>query len=355
MGSGLTANPGPDSRNLTARGKVSVSFRTLLQRPELTAIVATIAVFLLFSVTVGRAGFLSLAMTRNYLEVAAEIGIIAGPITLLLVAGEFDLSVGSMVAAAEIIISYTVVFLDWPLWAALVFALGLTGLIGAISGFLVVKTQLPSFIITLAGLFVIRGATQAATRALTGSSTIGRIHEALRGDLLVPIFDSSIAGLSVSLFWWIGITLLMAWILDGTRFGNWIYATGGNLDAARKTGVPTNRVKIALYMATAMSATIVAALAILTINQGNSYSATGREFEVVTAAVIGGALLSGGYGSPIGTAFGAVLFGMVDQGFFFTSIPDQWYQVFLGFMLLISVLVNKKTRELVMRPKRLVR
>jgi simple sugar transport system permease protein len=355
MGSGFKTDLTPDFRNLKARGSLSAGFRSLFQRPELTAVVATIAVFLLFSITVGRVGFLSLAMTRNYLEVAAEIGIIAGPITLLLVAGEFDLSVGSMAAAAEIILSYTIVYLHWPLWAALAFALALTGLIGAVNGFLVVKTKLPSFIITLASLFIIRGATQAITRALTGSSTIGRIHEALSGDPLVLWFDASIAGLSVSLFWWIGVTFLMAWILDNTRFGNWIYATGGSLDAAQKTGVPTSRVKIVLYMATAMSTTIVAALAVLTINQGNSYSATGREFEVVTAAVIGGALLSGGYGSPIGTAFGAVLFGMVDQGFFFTSIPDQWYQVFLGLMLLISVIINKKTRELVMRPKRLAR
>jgi simple sugar transport system permease protein len=111
-----------------------------------------------------------------------------------------------------------------------------------------------------------------------------------------------------------------------------------------------SRVKIFLYIAVACSTVIVGMLDIFAINQGNSNAAVGREFEVVVAAVIGGALLTGGYGSPIGTFFGALLFGMVNQGFFFTEIPDQWFQTFVGVMLLLAVVINNYVRNRALRP-----
>jgi simple sugar transport system permease protein len=116
--------------------------------------------------------------------------------------------------------------------------------------------------------------------------------------------------------------MLAAWILEKTAFGNWIYATGGDQRAAVRLGIPVKKVKVLLYVAVAVSTTLVAALDVFAINQSDANAALGREFEVVTATVIGGALLTGGYGSPIGSFFGALLFGMVDQGFFFTPLPD---------------------------------
>ena len=336
----------------TPRGSAMRPVRGLLARPEFTAVVGTVAVFLFFAIFTGSAGFLTAAMTRNYFEVAATIGIIAAPVTLLLVAGEFDLSVGATVAAGEITIGYLLVEAHWPLVAALVVAVLIALLIGFVNGFLVVKTKLPSFIITLAMLFFLRGTTQGVLRMLTGASTVDGVRTAAKGDALLPLFNSSVGPFSISLLWWIGVTVLAAWALERTRFGNWIYATGGNQPAAVRTGIPTGKVKIALYMATAVSAVIVSAINVFAINQGSAYSSTGREFETVVAAVIGGALLTGGYGSPIGTFFGALLFGMVDQGFFFTPLPDQWFQTFLGVMLLLAVLVNNYTRNRALKPAR---
>jgi simple sugar transport system permease protein len=327
-----------------------LSPRKLLTRPELTAVVGTTLVFLFFAISTGDAGFLTPAMTRNYFEVAATIGIIAAPITLLLVAGEFDMSVGSMVAASQVAVAYLIVEAGWSVAPAFLGALGIACLVGVVNGFLVVKTKLPSLIITLAMLYIIRGVVQGTLRMLTGNTTVDRVRAAAGDDPFALLFSSDIGFFSVSLLWWIGVTLFAAWVLEKTEFGNWIYATGGNTAAAVRAGVPVSRVKVILYVAVAASTTLVAVIDVFAINQGNANAAVGREFEVVVAAVIGGALLTGGYGSPIGTFFGALLFGMVNQGFFFTSIPDQWFQTFVGVMLLLAVVINSYVRHRALRP-----
>jgi simple sugar transport system permease protein len=333
-------------RNVSAKGILLI-----LARPELTAVVGTIVVFFIFAVFTGKAGFLTLPMTRNYLEVGAEIGIIAAPVTLLIVAGEFDLSVGAMVAASESIIGYLTLHSGWPLPAAFGAALVAATLVGAVNGLLVTNTKLPSFIITLAMLFILRGLAQGGLRMLVGTTTVDGVRDATIGDPLAVLFGSSIGPFSISLVWWILIALLAAWVLERTVFGNWIYATGGDQRAAVRLGIPVKKVKVLLYIAVAVSTTLVAALDVFAINQSDANAALGREFEVVTATVIGGALLTGGYGSPIGSFFGALLFGMVEQGFFFTPLPDVWFMTFLGFMLLLAVLINNYTRLKTMKPE----
>jgi simple sugar transport system permease protein len=325
--------------------------RALALRPEFTAVVGTAAVFLFFAVFTGNAGFLSWPMTRNYLEIAASIGIIAAPVTLLLVAGEFDLSVGSVVAAGEVLMAYLIVFQGWPVGLAFLASMTVAALIGFLNGYLVHVTRLPSFIITLAMMFIIRGATQGTLRMAVGTSIIDRVRTVGAEDPVSVLFNASLGPFSISLLWWILATLVAAWVLDRTVFGNWIFASGGNQAAAVRTGIRVHRVKIILYMCTAMSAALVGALNVFEINQGNANAAVGREFEVVTAAVIGGALLSGGYGSPVGTFFGALLFGMVSQGFFFTPLPDVWFLTFLGGMLLGAVVLNNITRTKAMKPR----
>jgi simple sugar transport system permease protein len=334
-------------KNARARGGLRI-----LARPESTALVGTIVVFTCFAVFTGQAGFLTLPMTRNYLEVGAEIGIIAAPVTLLLVAGEFDLSVGANVALSQSILGYLMVYAGWPFAGAFLAAIIIASVVGAINGILVVKTKLPSFIITLAMLFILRGVAQGGLRMLVGTTTIDGVRDQASEDRLSFLFASSVGPFSVSLVWWLLVTMLGAWILEKTAFGNWIFATGGDRRAAMRLGVPVQAVKVALYIAVAVSTVFVAALDIFAINQSDANAATGREFEVVTAAVIGGALLTGGYGSPIGSFLGALLFGMVEQGFFFTPLPDVWFMTFLGVVLLLAVLVNNYTRLQALKPRR---
>jgi len=339
------ARPGPPG----PRTRLTNAVATALLRPELTAIVGTIVVFVYFGLTAGSNGFLTWTGTQNYLEVASEVGIIAIAVTLLLVAGEFDLSVGSMVGAGAIVSAYAIVEWGLPLWAALVITFAVATAVGTANWALVVRFGLPSFIVTLATLFAVRGITVAGTREATGVTQISGLEEAASGDPLRPLFDGSLFGLSASIWWWIGLTLVAAWVLDRTRFGNWIYATGGEQESARRTGVPVSRVKWKLFVCTAAMAGLVGVLAAFQVNAAEVTMGDLKEFQTATAAVIGGALLSGGYGSPIGTFFGALLFGMLNQGFFFTNVADEWFQAFLGLMLVGSVLINRWVRQYALR------
>lgn len=316
--------------------------RGLVARPELTALAGAVAVFVFFVLTAGDSGFLTSQGTVNYLEVAAQLGIIAVFVTLLMIAGEFDLSVGSMLGAAGVIVAYSVTELAWPLWAALLFAGCAAALVGFLNGYLVMRTGLPSFIVTLAALFILRGATIAVTRIVTdGSTQVGGVEAATEGDPLRAVLAGELAGVPVSVVWWLALTAGATVVLAKTRFGNWVFGVGGDPEAARKLGVPVARVKISLFVLTAFAAMLVAAIGVLDNGAADVQQGQLKEFQAITAAVIGGTLLTGGYGTAVGTAFGALIFGMVSQGLFFTGVDADWFQAFLGAMLLAAVLVNR--------------
>lgn len=322
--------------------RVSV-FQKLLSRPELGAVAGAILVFSFFAVVAGDQGFLTSTGTISYLQVSAQLGIIVVPVALLMIAGEFDLSVGSMVGAAGVLIAIPTSEFGWPLWAALLLAFAVALVVGFLNGYLVVRTGLPSFIVTLASLFILRGATIGFTRLITGSTQISNVGEG--GGLLVTIFAGEIAGVPASVVWWLGLVALGTWILLRTTWGNWIFGTGGDDVAARNVGVPVSRVKIALFMATAASATLLAAITVLGVGSADVLRGELQEFQAIIATVIGGVLLTGGYGSVIGPMFGALIFGMVSQGIFFTGVNTDWFQAFLGAMLLIAVVVNNFIRR----------
>lgn len=349
---GVTPGGSADPVAGRTRRPILAAVGRVLLRPELTAVLGTIVVFCYFAIVAGDAGFLTSVGTRNYLSIAAEVGIIATPVTLLLVAGEFDLSVGAMMGAGGILFAYPVVYWGWGVLPALAFALVISALVGLTNGLFVTRTNVPSFIITLAMMFIISGVTLAETSSLTGSVQIGGIEEKLRGDFLLPLFNGHLFGLPASVYWWVGLAVLAALVLDRTRVGNWIYATGGNREAAVKAGIPVARVKIALFITTAVGATLAGILVIFVGDIANINAGSGKEFQAAVAAVIGGALITGGYGSPIGTAFGALLFGIVNEGFFYTSIDDNWFAAFVGVMLLAAVLINRYTRRLSLKGDR---
>jgi simple sugar transport system permease protein len=319
--------------------------RKLLTRPELGAAAGAVLVFIFFAVVAGDSGFLSRRGVVSWLEVSAQLGILAVAVSLLMIGGEFDLSVGSMIAAAGMVIAIPVVIYGWPLWAALLLAFATALLVGYGNGLLVNKTGLPSFIITLAFLFILRGLTLGFTRLITGRTQVSGLKPFAEGDALAALFRGQLVGLPVSVVWWLGLALLATWILLRTPFGNWIFAVGGDADAARNTGVPVERVRVLLFMGTAVAATIFAAIQVMDAGSADVNRGRLKEFEAIIAVVIGGTLLTGGYGSAVGAVFGALIFGMVQQGIFFTGINTDWFQVFLGVMLLVAVLVNRYIRQ----------
>jgi simple sugar transport system permease protein len=318
--------------------------RRILNRPELGAACGVMAVWVFFALYAGGSGFLSTAGSATYLEIASELGILAAAVSLLMIAGEFDLSVGSMIAASGMTISLLCERLGWSMWAAIAVAMVLSLGVGFANGVVVVRTRLPSFIVTLGSLFILSGGTIGVTRFVTGRTQVGGLHEALHFDSAQAIFASRIGGFSVSVLWWVAVTALAAWVLLRTRFGNWIFGAGGAPEATRNLGVPVHRVKIALFMTTALSACLIATFQAVKFTGADVLRGTGKELEAILAAVLGGTLLTGGHGSVIGAAFGALIFGMVQQGIVFAGVDSDWYKVFLGAMLIVAVLVNTYVR-----------
>ena len=319
--------------------------RRLLNRPELGAFAGAVLVFAVFAFLAGDRGFLSPRGTINYLEVAALLGILSVSVSLLMIAGEFDLSVGSMIGAAGMVIAIPLVVYGWPLWAAIMLAFGFAMLVGCFNAWVVLRTGLPSFIVTLASLFMLRGLTIGFTRLITGRTIVSGVRREVEGDWLYPLFTASPYGIPAAIYWWLGLTVVATWVLFRTRFGNWIFGVGGDANAARNVGVPVGTVKTILFMCTAASATLIAALTVLGAGSADVLRGQLKEFEAIITAVIGGNLLTGGYGSVLGATFGALIFGMVRQGFFFTGVDTDWFMVFLGAMLLIAVIFNNFIRK----------
>ena len=318
--------------------------RALINRPELGAVTGAILVWILFAILAGDSGFLSLRGTATYLEVAAQVGIVGSAVALLMIAGEFDLSVGSMVGAAGMIVAIGIGEFGWPVWLAILAAFAFALVIGFINGYIIVRTRLPSFIVTLGTLFILRGLTIGGTRTVVGSTQVGGLRASTDGDPVAALFTAQIGPFDIAIVWWLALAAVATYVLMRTSFGNWIFGTGGNAIAARNVGVPVNRVKILLFMATAASAALLAVIQVLGAGSGDVLRGEQKEFEAIITAVIGGTLLTGGYGSAIGAIFGALTLGITRQGLFFAGISSDWYQAFLGILLLSAVLVNNWVR-----------
>jgi len=338
--------------------------RRFIARPELGAVAGTLLVLLFFAVTAGSSGLFSAKGIVNFLEVSAQLGILAVAVTLLMIAGEFDLSIGSMIGFAGVIIAIPAVQWNWPVWSTVLLAFAVAALVGYLNGLVVIRTRLPSFIVTLGSLFILRGLTLGLTRLITGRTQVGGLREHSEGDWITPLFANQVAeapvawlakigiiglradgrpsieGVPVSIIWWIGLTLIAAFILSRTRFGNWTFACGGDANAARNVGVPVARTKITLFVCTALSAALFATIQVLTAGSADTLRGTQKEFEAIIAAVIGGTLLTGGYGSAIGALIGAFIFGIVQMGIFYTGVDTDWFKLFMGLMMVIAVLFN---------------
>jgi len=318
----------------------------IVERPEVGAAIGLIVLWAFFALIGSDSGFLTTREVSSYLNIAAQVGIVGTTVTLLLIAGEFDLSIGSMVGFTGMIVALGTTQAHWPLWIALSAALGFALVYGWGVGLLVVRARIPSFIVTLAGLFLLRGATIGFSRTIAQQPYIGGVKNVIGDDPLQYVFAGKIAeSLDVGFVWWIGLVVLCTVVLTKTKFGNWIFAAGGSPSAARASGVPVARVKIVLFMAVAASGVLLAAIQVLSLGSADSFRGQGKEFEAAITAVIGGTSLSGGTGSIVGTAIGALTLGVVRQGLFFVGIDYDWYQAVLGLMLLVAVLINQYSRR----------
>ena len=317
----------------------------LFRRPEIGALMGAVAVYGLFSLADGTANniFPSLTGAARWSDYASSIGIVAVMVALLMIGGEFDLSAGVMIGSSGLVGGLLSTHFHWGLWPSIaaMFFFALT--VGFINGYLVVKTGLPSFIVTLAMFFSLRGLNLGLTKALTDTVRVSDVDKTAGYHSAHAVFASEFwqpYGFKISVLWWIGITIVATWILSRTRFGNWIYAVGGDKNAARNTGVPVKFTKIMLFIGTSLAACLVGVIDLTRLNGIQAGQGVGDEFLFIIAAVVGGCLLTGGYGSAIGASIGASIIGMAFIGIAYAGWNTDWTFLFLGVILFLAVLVN---------------
>ncbi|MET9365236.1 ABC transporter permease [Streptomyces sp. NPDC006632] len=333
---------GADERLLTR----SV-WRKLLGRPELGSVVGAAAVFLFFALVAD--SFLRPSSLSTVLYAASTIGIMAVPVALLMIGGEFDLSAGVLVTTSALVSSMFSYQMTANVWVGVAVSLLVTVAIGAFNGFMLTRTKLPSFIITLGTFLMLTGLNLGFTKLISGTVSTKSISDMEGFASAKKLFASQLSigsvDLKVTILWWFVLVAAATWILLRTRFGNWIFAVGGGADAARAVGVPVFRTKIGLYMGVAFAAWISGQHLLFSFDVVQSGEGVGNELIYIIAAVIGGCLITGGYGSAIGSAVGAFIFGMTSKGIVYAEWNPDWFKFFLGAMLLLATLLNAWVRK----------
>jgi len=293
--------------------------------------------------------FRSARGVANWLDPASTLGIMAVAVALLMIGGHFDLSAGVMTATTALTVGIVAVEFRTSIWVGMAVALVLALAIGFLNGWLVVRTGLPSFIITLGTFLMLQGLNLGLTKLFTGTVTVGGIDEVPGYAAAEWVFASrmSIAGAEfrVAILWWLLVTALATWVLLRTPFGNWVFATGGDEVAARNVGVPARRTTITLFMTTSAAAWFVGTTLAVRLTSVQANTGIGQELIYIVAAVIGGCLLTGGFGSAIGASLGALIFGMTQLGIPYLRWDADWFYFFLGAMLLLAVLANRLVRR----------
>jgi simple sugar transport system permease protein len=319
----------------------------LLGRPEIGALAGAIVIFILFFVVAPP--FREAPSIATVLYQSSLYGIPAVGVALLMIGGEFDLSAGVAVITASLVASMTSYQLSANVWVGVAVSLIVALAIGALNGYLLVKTRLPSFLVTLATFFMLTGLNLAVTKLVTGGVATKDISDIDGFDSAKALFSSEfqVGGVTIriTLLWWVLFVLVATWVLLRTHIGNWIFAAGGADASARAVGVPVNRVKIGLFMTVAFLCWFTGMHILFSFNTVQSGQGPGNEFLYIIAAVVGGCLLTGGYGSAVGAAIGAFIFGMTEQGIVLAGWEADWFKFFLGAMLLGATLLNVYIRR----------
>ncbi|MGF3199559.1 ABC transporter permease [Streptomyces diastaticus] len=334
---------GPADERLITRSPL----KKLLGRPELGAVVGAVAVFLFFVFAAD--SFLQVSSLTTVLYAASTIGIMAVPVALLMIGGEFDLSTGVAVTSSALVSSMFSYQMTANVWVGVGVSLLVTLAIGLFNGMLLTRTRLPSFIITLGTFLMLTGLNLGLTKLISGTVSTKSISDMEGFDSAKAVFASTLTlgsvHIKITVLWWLALVALATWILLRTRYGNWIFAAGGDADAARAVGVPVRATKIGLYLGVALGAWISGQHLLFSFDVVQSGEGVGNELIYIIAAVIGGCLITGGYGSGIGSAVGALIFGMTSKGIVYAEWNPDWFKFFLGAMLLLATLLNHWVRK----------
>jgi simple sugar transport system permease protein len=329
--------------NTPAMRSADFSFGILFRRPESGALIGLLAMFIFFSIE-GGLSFLTIGSFAAWLNVAAGLGIIAIPVGLLMIAGELDISVGSMIPAGSMTTAIIAGHYHQSIWLAVAAVLVLGIVVGLINGNLVVRTAVPSFIVTLGTLFAIAGFILGLSVIITGTTSVAikapQIAKSIFGDLY---FDKQF---QVIIAWWLAATAVYVFYVHFTKYGNWIFAMGGDKESARNAGIPTRKLTITLFVLSSTSAAFVGMCQAILFNSAQVSGGQSYIFNSIIAVVVGGVLLTGGFGSVIGIVFGTITFAIVTQGIYYTNFDRNWSSLIIGMLLLAAVLMNNTFRTM---------
>lgn len=318
------------------------SFGSFVRKPEAGAVLSLLAITAFFVIFggVNLGNFLGAASWVNF---AANLGIVAIPVGLLMIAGELDISIGAMIPAGSMSIAVVSGYYELPIIVGMATALGIGVLVGLLNGILTIRTSVPSLIITLATLVAMQGIVLSASVLLTGNASV-----ALQApEWSKAIFGTLIGGnYQIIILWWLGLTTLYYFVVQLSPLGNWLFAMGGDKDSARNSGIPTEKMTIWLFVLSSTSASFVGMCGAIMFNSAQVSGGMNYIFNAIVAVVVGGVLLTGGFGSVLGIFIGTITFAVVNQGIYFTDIDRNWSSLIIGVMLLLAVLMNNIFRNM---------
>lgn len=330
-------------------------WRKALVRPSVGAAIAALVVFTFFAAVDDSGTFTSPNGIASWLAVSASYGIMACAVSLLMISGEVDLSSGVMTGSTGLLLGMLVTEVGLNFWLALPVVVLFAVLIGFTNGMLVTWTRLPSFIVTLASMFVLMGLNSGVTQLVTGQVRVGGIDQASGYGLAQWVFGSRLDSewaLTVAVGWWVLVIVAGTWVLQRTRQGNWIYAVGGEKNAARNSGVPVRRTKVSMFIVVSLAAALVGTINAVELTSVSAGQGTGYEFYYIIAAVVGGTLMTGGAGSVIGASLGALILGMTTLGIQYAGWDSTWRFTFFGLILFWAVMLNIWVRDRAERGRR---
>ncbi|MER8595180.1 ABC transporter permease [Mesorhizobium sp. M1182] len=329
----MNEQPGPNAANKpSSRVIAGEALRRLMLRPEATSIAAVVILFLVFTALSPQL-FPTRLSYISIMAVAAELGIVSVGVTLLMIGGHFDLSVGAVLGLTSFVCVVLMRDFGLPPVVAAPVAVAVGAALGWANGMIVVRFRIHSFVVTLGTMLIWRGILIALTGGFPMTVAIPPGFKAIMAGPLL-------AGFRMSMLWFLAIGLAGTFLLARTRFGNWIQARGQNEQAARNLGVPVDRVTVILFMITSALAAIAGVIQVARFSSVDALRGEGIELQAVAVTVIGGTLLAGGYGSVIGTILGAVTFGMIQVGLVLAGAPGHFFRTLTGVIVVGAVILN---------------
>ena len=319
--------------------------KNLFYRPSAAAVVALLSVtvfYILAGVEFGK-----LMGAASWVNYAARIGIVALPVCLLMVAGEIDISIGAMIPAGAMTTAIISGHFGLPMIFGIIGALSVGVIVGVINGILAIRTNVPTLIITLATLVGMQGVVLAGSKLLTGSASVPLTAP----DWAKTLFGQLMFGGShqVIIIWWVVLAVVFWFFLHMSKYGNWIFAMGGDKESARNAGIPVNRMTVLLFVLTSTSAAFVGMCHAILFNSAQVSGGMNDIFNIIVSVVVGGVLLTGGFGTVFGVFVGTLTFAVVNKGIDFTAIDRNWANLIIGVMLLIAVAMNESFRAFALR------